>query len=229
MNPDDRCKSSNYPQCTAGVLEPAQDAASSRDPQSRDVRLLRAWGVFRYALSGPMNCELCHSPVRLAIPITSERFNGESVRYTCLCTNCTFEELERGALHHPAGRRRPRRISPRRQFFPAQGLGPGDAYGGMRPCTSILNPLGLAHNFVENVARLLAGEGVVVAEDGEDKTPAPGGGQIAGESIDMIERAGLGLQNCRCRENLKRAVKVPSTPASGRLSMYSAPQLCFAA
>lgn len=69
------------------------DAASSRDPQSRDVRLLRAWGVMRYVVSGPVNCELCQAQVRLAIPITSERLSGETVHYACLCTNCTFKEL----------------------------------------------------------------------------------------------------------------------------------------
>lgn len=71
------------------------DATHSHDALARDVSLLRAWGVFRYALSGLKNCELCQTPVRLAIPIISERSDGESLRYTCLCTNCTFEELER--------------------------------------------------------------------------------------------------------------------------------------
>ena len=70
------------------------DAAASRDIETRDVRLLRAWGVYRYILSGPMNCERCQAPVRLAIPITSERFSGEVLHYACLCTNCTFKELE---------------------------------------------------------------------------------------------------------------------------------------
>jgi hypothetical protein len=73
------------------------DAASSRDSESRDVKLLRAWGVFRYILSGPMNCEHCQAQVRLAIPITSERMSGEVLHYACLCTNCTFQEL---ALAH---------------------------------------------------------------------------------------------------------------------------------
>jgi hypothetical protein len=71
------------------------DAAHSRDALARNVSLLRAWGVFHYAVCGPTNCELCQTPVRLAIPITSERGNGESPRYACLCTNCTFQELER--------------------------------------------------------------------------------------------------------------------------------------
>ncbi len=70
-------------------------AAHSPDTRSRDVKLLRAWGVFHYALHGPMNCELCQVPVRLAIPVTSERRSGELLRYKCLCTHCTFEELER--------------------------------------------------------------------------------------------------------------------------------------
>jgi len=70
------------------------DAASSQDPQSRDVRLLRAWGVFRYIVSGPVNCERCQTQVRLAIPIISERISGETLNYACLCTNCTFKELK---------------------------------------------------------------------------------------------------------------------------------------
>jgi hypothetical protein len=70
------------------------DAASSRDSQSRDVRLLRAWGVFRYIVSGPVKCERCQTQVRLAIPIVSERLNGETLHYACLCTNCTFKELK---------------------------------------------------------------------------------------------------------------------------------------
>jgi hypothetical protein len=70
------------------------DAASSPDPQSRDVRLLRAWGVFRYIVSGPVNCERCQAQVRLAIPIVSERLSGETLHYDCLCTNCTFKELK---------------------------------------------------------------------------------------------------------------------------------------
>jgi hypothetical protein len=41
-----------------------------------------------------VNCEHCQTPVRLAIPITSERLNGETLQYTCLCTNCMFKELE---------------------------------------------------------------------------------------------------------------------------------------
>lgn len=71
------------------------DAASCSDSQTRDIRLLRAWGVFRYLVSGPMNCEHCQTPVRLAIPITSERFSGETLQHACLCTNCTFKELEK--------------------------------------------------------------------------------------------------------------------------------------
>jgi hypothetical protein len=70
------------------------EAAYSNDAESRDVHLLRAWGVFRYILSGPMNCEQCEVPVRLAIPITSERIGGETRQFNCLCTNCTFKELE---------------------------------------------------------------------------------------------------------------------------------------
>jgi hypothetical protein len=70
------------------------DAALSRDLRTRDVRLLRAWGVCRYLLSGPMNCAHCRTQVRLAIPITSERLSGETLEYACLCTNCTFKELE---------------------------------------------------------------------------------------------------------------------------------------
>ena len=70
------------------------DAASAPDPQTRDVRLLRAWGVFRYLLSGPMSCEHCQTQVRLAIPITSERLTGETLKYACLCSNCMFKELE---------------------------------------------------------------------------------------------------------------------------------------
>lgn len=70
------------------------DAVSSADPRTRDVRLLRAWGVCRYLLSGPMKCEHCQTQVRLAIPITSERLSGETLQYTCLCSNCMFKELE---------------------------------------------------------------------------------------------------------------------------------------
>jgi hypothetical protein len=73
------------------------DATYSHDTQTRDIRLLRAWGVIRYILYGPMNCEHCQAQVRLAIPITSERFSGEILQYACLCTNCTFKEL---ALSH---------------------------------------------------------------------------------------------------------------------------------
>jgi hypothetical protein len=71
------------------------DAADTSDPQTRDIRLLRAWGVLRYILSGPMSCEHCQTQVRLAIPVISERFSGETLEYACLCTNCTFKELER--------------------------------------------------------------------------------------------------------------------------------------
>lgn len=70
------------------------EAAYSSDAQSRDVRLLRAWGVFRYILNGPMNCAQCEALVRLAIPIVSERISGETVQFNCLCTNCMFQELE---------------------------------------------------------------------------------------------------------------------------------------
>ncbi len=70
------------------------EAAYSNDAESRDVRLLRAWGVFHYILSGPMDCERCGAQVRLAIPIVSERMSGETLHFNCLCTNCTFKELE---------------------------------------------------------------------------------------------------------------------------------------
>ena len=70
------------------------DAMLTEDPQTREVRLLRAWGVLRYILAGPMNCEHCKTPVRLAIPVTSERISGETVVFACLCTNCTFQELD---------------------------------------------------------------------------------------------------------------------------------------
>ncbi len=69
------------------------DASLCSDVETRDIRLLRAWGVYRYILQGPMNCEQCQEPVRLAIPITSERLSGEILQYACLCTKCTFKEL----------------------------------------------------------------------------------------------------------------------------------------
>src|SRR5476651_2641739 len=69
------------------------DATNSRDANACDIKLLRAWGVFRYILSGPVNCEQCQTPVRLAIPIDSERLTGESLHYDCLCPTCTFKEL----------------------------------------------------------------------------------------------------------------------------------------
>jgi hypothetical protein len=71
------------------------DAVFSSDPQTRDVRLLRAWGVLHYILSGPRHCEHCQTQVRLAIPVVSERISGEILEFACLCTNCTFAELER--------------------------------------------------------------------------------------------------------------------------------------
>jgi hypothetical protein len=70
------------------------DATSCRDAKTRDTRLLRAWGVVRYIHSGPMDCEHCHTQVRLAIPIISKRFSGETRQYGCLCTNCMFKELD---------------------------------------------------------------------------------------------------------------------------------------
>lgn len=70
------------------------DAVFSPDSHVRDVKLLRAWGVLRYILSGPQNCEHCQAPVRLAVPVTSERLSGETMEYACLCTNCAFKELE---------------------------------------------------------------------------------------------------------------------------------------
>lgn len=69
------------------------DATCSQDPNARDIKLLRAWGVFRYILAGPVDCEQCQTPVRLAIPITSERLTGETLQYDCLCPTCTFKEL----------------------------------------------------------------------------------------------------------------------------------------
>lgn len=69
------------------------EAEFCSDEQTRDVRLLRAWGLLRYILSGPSNCELCQIPVQLAIPMTSERLNGETVQFDCLCTHCMFNEL----------------------------------------------------------------------------------------------------------------------------------------
>lgn len=70
------------------------DAQHAHDTVSRNVSLLRAWGVVHYAICGSANCELCRTPVRLAIPVTSERLHGEAGRHACLCTNCTFKELE---------------------------------------------------------------------------------------------------------------------------------------
>jgi hypothetical protein len=70
------------------------DAVHSSDRLARDISLLRAWGVYRFGLRGPAHCELCQTSVRLAIPMASERYSGSAVRYSCLCTNCTFAEME---------------------------------------------------------------------------------------------------------------------------------------
>ncbi len=90
MTDPDSSVSHNVLQEYLGLLH---DATNSQDTQSRDIRLLRAWGVLRYIQAGPMSCERCQSPVRLAIPITSERISGETRQYACLCTNCAFKEL----------------------------------------------------------------------------------------------------------------------------------------
>jgi hypothetical protein len=85
--------SSTTRQVLQEYLSLLHEATYSPDAQSRDIRLLRAWGVLRYIHSGPMHCEHCMTEVRLAIPITSERFSGEVRQFSCLCTNCVFKEL----------------------------------------------------------------------------------------------------------------------------------------
>jgi hypothetical protein len=72
--------------------------SASRDPQNRDVWLLRAWGVMQYIQGGAGNCQLCQQAVRLAIPITVQRFTGETFEYSCLCPTCTFQELRQSKL-----------------------------------------------------------------------------------------------------------------------------------
>lgn len=81
------------PDALQEYLSLVNEATYSRDSQSRDIRLLRAWGVLRYMQAGPMSCEHCQAQVQLAIPITSERISGETRHYGCLCTNCAFKEL----------------------------------------------------------------------------------------------------------------------------------------
>lgn len=69
------------------------EAESCSDQHVRNVWLLRAWGLVRYVRSGPSNCEFCQASVQLAIPVTSERLNGETLRLDCLCSHCMFQEL----------------------------------------------------------------------------------------------------------------------------------------
>lgn len=88
--------------CTTGngrlalqeYLKLLNDAECSSDEQVRNVKLLRAWGVAHYSLSGSAKCEHCGVEVRLAIPVSSENSNGDVRHYSCLCTNCTFKVLE---------------------------------------------------------------------------------------------------------------------------------------
>ncbi len=68
--------------------------SATRDPQNRDIWLLRAWGVMHYIQGGAGHCQHCQQAVRLAIPITAERLTGETLQYSCLCPTCTFLELK---------------------------------------------------------------------------------------------------------------------------------------
>ena len=59
------------------------------------------------------------------------------------------------------------------------------------------------HDLIDHLVGLPAGKGVMVAHDGKNETLAGGGGEISGENVDVIERAGFGAQQGSGRKGLE--------------------------
>ena len=59
-------------------------------PESRhkSIEILRAYAELRYRLVGGGHCAVCGTHVRHVLPITAERFDGETKEFDCMCTRC---------------------------------------------------------------------------------------------------------------------------------------------
>ena len=58
------------------------------DSRHKSIEILRAYAELRYRLVGGGHCSVCRAHVRHVLPITTERFDGETKDYDCLCTRC---------------------------------------------------------------------------------------------------------------------------------------------
>lgn len=65
-------------------------AAICEKPESRrkTIELLRAYAELRFRLVGGSHCSICNTHVRHVLPISSERLDGSTKEFDCLCTRC---------------------------------------------------------------------------------------------------------------------------------------------
>jgi hypothetical protein len=69
-------------------LEAILAAQQFQQSNVRTWTLLQCYAEFQFRLNGGGHCGMCKAAVRHVIPVTVCRDNGETDRYTCLCTRC---------------------------------------------------------------------------------------------------------------------------------------------
>jgi hypothetical protein len=58
------------------------------DSRHKSIEILRAYAELRYRMVGGGHCAVCGTHVRHVLPITTERFDGETKEFGCMCTRC---------------------------------------------------------------------------------------------------------------------------------------------
>jgi len=86
------------PRALQEYLEALARSADAPDSRSRTLDLLRSYAEICFQVRGGSNCALCHAHVRHVLSVISERPNGETREFPCLCTRCF--ESERSVARH---------------------------------------------------------------------------------------------------------------------------------
>ena len=89
-----RAKGKQFDEIPHRVLQEFLEAVAEPADRgiTREERILLSFAEVQFQIRGGGKCSVCRAAVRLVIPVHSERTDGTTADFACLCTRCLTGE-----------------------------------------------------------------------------------------------------------------------------------------
>ena len=90
----ERAQGKSYGEIPHRVLQQFLEAVAETPDRgiTREERILLSFAEVQFQIRGGSQCAVCHAAVRLVIPVHSNRMDGSTAEFACLCTRCLTAE-----------------------------------------------------------------------------------------------------------------------------------------